>query len=108
MSTTAASTLSNNSPVFKLRMSSSHPDLSSLQFLQISDVKSNQPAYCLRVFRADHVCKYFPIHKVRLKHGATFAAYRGLKIRADEIGRFTSVNLFVVKKTLIQYAGKEI
>jgi hypothetical protein len=53
-----------SSPVLKTRLSASHPDLSSLQLLHVADSKSNQPEHCLRVFKADQMCKYLPIHKV--------------------------------------------
>jgi len=52
------------SPLLKMRLSSSHPDLSSLHLLQPDD-KPDHPEHCLKVFRCDHSCRYLPIHKVR-------------------------------------------
>jgi len=52
------------SPLLKTRLSSSHPDLSSLQLLQ-PDNRPEFPEHCLKVFRFDHSCRYLLIHKVR-------------------------------------------
>ena len=59
------------SPLLKTRLSSSHPDLSSLQLLQPPDHRPGDfPEHCLKVFRADHACRYLLIHKV-CPHPAT-------------------------------------
>ena len=61
----STSTLSSGAtPLLKTRLSSSHPDLSSLHLLQ-SDNRPNYPEHCLKVFKSDHSCRYLLIHKVQ-------------------------------------------
>lgn len=55
------------SPLMKTRLSSSHPDLSSLRLLQ-PDERPDYPEHSLKVFKSDHSCRYLLIHKVRHVH----------------------------------------